>query len=55
MTVAVEYKGKKVYLHKSGNLYYFDRKKEGALDEMPEGYEVGYNKKTGFIYPKKVR
>lgn len=52
MTIYVEYADKKLFLHRSGHLYFFSPKKEGALDEIPEGYKIKYGK-HGFPVIKK--
>ncbi len=50
--------GKKYYLHVkkqgSSNLYYFSKNPEGAISELPEGYEIVENEKTGLIYLKRI-
>jgi hypothetical protein len=45
-------KGVKYYLHKRGKLYFFSRKKERAI-ELPEGYKVVENTRTGLPMLKK--
>lgn len=52
MAIYVEFAGKKMYLHKSGSFYFFKPTKEGALDEVPEGYKIVYGK-NGFPIVKK--
>ncbi len=57
-------KGQTYYLHsklvtlrggKKQRIYFFARKeKEGALDELPEGYIVVENKRTGLPLLKKA-
>ncbi len=48
--MAFEYKnsrGKKYFLHQKGKLYYFSgEKKENAID-LPPGYSIVENNKTG--------
>jgi len=44
-----EYKNKKgrvYYLHSKGRLFYFAKDKKGGID-LPKGYKVIENKKTG--------
>mgnify|MGYP001575518622 CR=1 FL=1 len=53
MVIYVEFNEKKLYLRKSGHLFYFSPKKEGALDEVPEGYKIKYGK-SGFPVIKKI-
>ncbi len=45
-------KGKKYYLHNRGKLYFFSKKEEGSI-ELPEGYDVIENPKTGLPMLKK--
>lgn len=53
MAVYIEFNGKKLYLKKSGHLYHFSPSKEGALDEVPEGFKIKYGK-NGFPVVKRV-
>lgn len=40
--------GKTYFLHKKGHMFYFAGVvKDGALDALPDGYEVTENGKTG--------
>ena len=57
MVYSVQTKKGKAYLHRKGSLMWFSPKinKEYALDEIPEGYEVTENKKTGMKYIKKIK
>ena len=51
-----EYKGKndtKYYLHQKGHLYYFAKKKGRNAIDLPKGYTVIVNKKTGLPFIKK--
>ena len=45
-------RGKTYYLHKKGFLYFFSQKPEDAV-EMPQGYKIVENKKTGLPLLKK--
>jgi len=46
-------KGKKYYLHAKGKLFYFaGAQKENAID-LPEGYDVVENERTGLPMLKK--
>lgn len=47
--------GTDFYLHKMAgkNLYFYSSKKEGALQEVPDGYTHGMNPVTGLPYLKK--
>jgi hypothetical protein len=46
-------KGKKYYLHARGKLFYFGgTQKENAID-LPEGYDIVENTKTGLPMLKK--
>ena len=57
--------GKEYFLHRRNQvlkggqtvtLYYFGGEaKEGAIDALPEGYEVSENSKTGLPLLKKIR
>ncbi len=54
MAIYVEYSGRRLYLHGNrGRFYYLSYSKEGALDEIPEGYKIAYNSK-GLPYVKRV-
>lgn len=58
MAIFVEYEKadgtiQKLFLKKSGHLFYFSPSKDGALDEVPEGYKIKYGK-NGFPIVKKV-
>jgi len=53
MAIFVEFNNRKLYLRKSGHLYYFSPSKEGALDEVPEGYKIKYGK-GGFPVIKRI-
>jgi hypothetical protein len=53
MAVYIEYKGKKLYLRGRNKFYYLTYQKEGALDEIPEGYKIVYNKR-GLPYVKRI-
>lgn len=59
-------KGQTYYLHskdvilKGGRpqtIYYFakEEKPEGGLDEIPEGYEVAENSRTGLLFLRKKK
>ena len=39
-------RGQKYYLHSRGKLFFFSKKKEGNID-MPEGFTVVENQRTG--------
>ena len=39
-------KGKTYYLHSKGRLFYFSKKPEEGID-LPEGFDVVENQKTG--------
>jgi len=54
MVLIIKYKDKPLYVHKLGNIFYLNKKKEGALDELPEGYKIVISKKTGFPYVKRI-
>lgn len=42
------------YLHSNGRLYWFAKKKTGrALGQVPKGYAVKINERTGLPYLKK--
>lgn len=45
-------RGKTYYLHRRGKLYYFSTKKEHAI-ELPEGYTIVENTRTGLPMLKK--
>ena len=53
MTAYIEFNGRRLFFHKSGSLIYLSPKREGALDELPEGYKVKYNKR-GLPFCKKI-
>jgi len=55
MVYSEETKNGKYYLHKKGNLMWFSPKinKDYAIDEVPEGYQVTENSKTGLPFVKK--
>lgn len=53
MAIWIEFNNKKMYLHRSGRLFYFKTTKEGALDEIPEGYKIVYGK-NGYPLVKKT-
>jgi len=55
MVLVIKFKEKKLFLHKTGNIYYISKDKRGALDELPEGYEVAVNKKSNFPYIKRIK
>ena len=51
-----EYKnsrGKTYFLHQKGKLYYFSSSREGHPSEMPFGYKILENNKTGLPMLKK--
>ena len=50
-----EHKGKKAnyFLHQKGKLYYFAKKKGVNSIDMPKGYKVIVNEKTGLPFIKK--
>ncbi len=39
-------KGNTYYLHSKGRLFFFSKEKKGSID-LPKGYKVIENKKTG--------
>ncbi len=45
-------RGKVYYLHKKGKLYYFSQEPENAV-ELPEGYVIVENTRTGLPMLKK--
>ena len=46
-------KGTKYYLHQKGRLYYFGKVKKSNAIDMPEGFTIVENKKTGLPMLKK--
>lgn len=44
MTVYIEFRGKRLYIHGHNRFFYLSYQKEGSLDEIPEGYKIVYNK-----------
>ena len=47
-------KGNTYYLHSKGKMFFFAKEvKEGALDAVPEGYQVA-EMKTGLLVLKKI-
>ena len=46
-------KGDKYFLHQKDKLYYFAKKKGRNAIDMPKGYTVIVNKKTGLPFIKK--
>lgn len=61
MAVVVEGKGKfagkKLYLNKRNNLYYFSPRKGHGVDKIPRGYKVAYQTKgrlKGYPYLEKA-
>jgi len=47
-------KGRTFYLHGNGRIFYFSPKiGRNALSKLPNGYEVGENKRTGLLYVKR--
>lgn len=40
-------KGTKYYLHQKGRLFYFGKEKKANAIDLPEGYKVVENPKTG--------
>ena len=55
MTYSVGSGEEKRYLHRKGNLFWFAKykNKETLLDDLPEGYEVDKNPKTGRLFVRK--
>jgi len=48
-------KGTTYYLHSNGKMFYFAKEvKEGALDNLPAGYNV-VEMKTGMLVLKKIQ
>ena len=48
-------KGTTYYLHTNGKMFYFSKEiKEGALDAVPEGYQV-VEMKTGMLVLKRTQ
>jgi len=45
--IVIKYKGKKQYIHGYGKNYYLSPNKKGALDHVPEGFEIKRNEKSG--------
>ncbi len=45
-------RGKTYYLHQRGKLYYFSQKENGAI-ELPEGFKIVENTRTGLPMLKK--
>ncbi len=54
MAVYTEYNGRKLYIHGNGRFYYLSYSPQGALEDVPEGYKVAYNKK-GLPFVKRIR
>lgn len=56
MAIFIIHNNKKLYLHgqKNGKFFYLSYQKENALDEIPEGYKIVYNKR-GLPYVKRVK
>jgi len=52
MNFFINSKGKKYFLHKKGKLYFFSQKEENAI-EIPEGFKVIENIRTGLPMLKK--
>lgn len=50
----VNSKGKKYFLHKKEKLYFFSQKEKDAI-ELPEGYKVIENIRTGLPMLKKEK
>jgi hypothetical protein len=47
-------KGEDIYIKGSGNFYYITKDKKGALDFIPDGFEVvSKNNKNWFVVRKK--
>jgi len=46
-------KGVKYYLHSKGRLFYFAKKKKSNAIDLPEGFKIVENKKTGLPMLKK--
>jgi len=60
MTVQSIKNSKEYYLHTAntpngGKLYFFSGKPEGALTEIPEGYETSENPRTGLPILRKIK
>ena len=48
-------KGNTYYLHSNGKMFYFSKEiKEGALDAVPDGYQV-VEMKTGMLVLKRTQ
>lgn len=46
---------RKLYIHGNGSrFYYLSYSSQGALEDVPEGYKVAYNKR-GMPFVKKIR
>lgn len=54
MSHVVENEKGKWYLHRKDRLWYYSHNAEGAEKEIPAGYQVGRNPKTGMPYLKKA-
>ena len=48
-------RGIKYYLYQKGRLFFFSKNPEGALDNLPTGFQIKENPKTGVPILKKVQ
>jgi hypothetical protein len=45
----------KYYLHQKGHSFFFSKNPEGALDNLPTGFKIKENPKTGMPILKKIQ
>jgi len=46
-------KGDRYFLHSNGHMFWFSKNRDERAIDMPEGYKVGENERTGLLFLKK--